>query len=65
MQTSLSQTVEQLVSESFKRQPMRAIEVGGADGIIVGGILIVRGEREFQLLCSYLMQPKPEIKEML
>lgn len=57
---SLATDVETLFHESIERQPMRAIQVESAAGQLLGGILIVRGEHQFDLLCQLLSQPKTE-----
>lgn len=49
-------SLEALVSDSFKRSAMRPVKLEGKDGILVGGIIIVRGEREFDLLCAFINQ---------
>lgn len=56
----LPNQVIDLFCESIARQPMRAIQIESASGQLQGGILIVRGERDFALLCQFLTKPKTE-----
>ena len=57
---NLPEQVADLFQQSINQQPMRAIKVESASGQLQGGILIVRGEREFALVCQLLTKPKTE-----
>lgn len=58
----IRKTAEDFIFDSMKNAPMRAVAIEGSDGIICGGVIIVRGEREFDILCAFLKKPTKEIK---
>lgn len=48
------QTVTDLFMDSIQQTAIKPITFEGKDGIVMGGMLIVRGEREFELLCAFI-----------
>lgn len=43
-----------LVQRCFATGPMCAAPVEGSDGILVGGVIVVRGEHEFNVVRAFL-----------
>lgn len=52
------QTLEELLWS--QAQVMRAIEVESTDGVRIGGVILVRDERTFDLLCQFLTKAKAQ-----
>lgn len=56
-------TVEELFAQT--QGEMRAIALEAKDGILVGGLIVIRGERNFDLVCSFLTKPKEPIAPVI